>query len=95
MGLEKLTPKQFKRYKDIIDFLATFDLTIEDLLKLKELKVYRPVELNNDKETEEEQKASVKKQMELKKAIEKPTTPSDVMEVMFGGESEAFRPNAR
>lgn len=98
MGLEKLTIKEFKKYKTIISFLAKFDITIDDLIELKNIKN----ELKNNANLTKQEKANdlekAKQQNELDAKIKSQTIPTaqEVMVALISNaEKEGFYPNGK
>lgn len=105
MGLEVLTTKEFKKYKDTIDFLAKFGLTIEDLVELKKLKEelknanLTEILLKQNEVAKQEEKRNKEKEANELKAQENNIkgilTPQQIMAVFADGEREGFYPNGR
>lgn len=101
MGLEVLTTKEFKKYKDTIDFLAKFGLTIEDLIELKNIKEeLKNANLKNNTYEEEKIAKLEKLRNEEKENNElnakgKPTANDVISMFAQNGEKEGFYPYGR
>lgn len=98
MGLEKLSPKEFRKYKDIIAFLNAFDITIEDLIELKQYKdqiKHANLTQKDNSHSELEKQRKLNEQEAQINAIKTPTPNEVINTLIASGEKEGFYPNGR